>query len=158
MDNLVLPAQGLGSVRPVISMIELADGTLVENVRIGTVVSGVFVPSVLALDSTLQAILAAQTPSIATQSALSNVPGSSSSVTLQPANPLRKGLVIVNDSTSILYVKFGTAATPTSWTYLLSGSQAAIPATYEMSTEIYTGLVTGIWASATGFARVTELT
>lgn len=97
-------------------------------------------------------------PIQAATATLANVSGSASSVTLQALNTNRKGLVIVNDSTAILYVKFGSTASSTSYTYLLAGSSGGIPATLELPGVVYTGIVTGIWASATGAARVTELT
>ena len=87
-------------------------------------------------------------------STLSNVASSASNVTLLAANTSRKGLVIMNDSTAILYIKFGATASATSFTYKLSGGE-----TFEMPmSPIYTGIVDGIWASANGSARVTELT
>lgn len=98
--------------------------------------------------------VAALRPATAT---LANVSGSASSVTLQASNVDRKGLVIVNDSTAILYVKFGSSASPTSFTYVLGGN-ATGTSTLELPQAAYTGIVTGIWASATGAARVTELT
>jgi hypothetical protein len=98
-------------------------------------------------------------PVQAATATLANVAGSASSVTLQASNANRKGLTIVNDSTAILYVKFGSTASATSYTYYLAGSAAGVPATLELPAGmVYTGIVTGIWASATGNARVTELT
>lgn len=84
---------------------------------------------------------------------LANVSGSASSVTLQASNTARRGLVIVNDSTVNLYVKFGSTASATSFTYKLPPG-----ATLELPVPIYTGIVTGIWDSATGSARMTEIT
>lgn len=83
---------------------------------------------------------------------LANVSGSASSVTLQASNTARKGLTIWNDSTSILYIKFGTTASATSAT-----AKLVADAYYEVPYG-YTGIVTGIWVSATGNARVTEIT
>jgi hypothetical protein len=83
---------------------------------------------------------------------LTNVSGSASSVSLLAANAARRGAIIYNDSTAILYVKFGTAASTTSYTYLLVAG-----ATVEFPRPVYTGVVHGIWASATGAARVTEV-
>lgn len=83
---------------------------------------------------------------------LSNVAGSASSVTLLALNTNRLGATIVNDSTAQLYVKFGSTASATSYVYTL----------FQFDTlEVpfgYTGIITGIWASATGNARVTEFT
>jgi hypothetical protein len=85
---------------------------------------------------------------------LANVSDTDSSTTLAAANADRIGLIVVNDSTAILYLKYGSAATSTSCTYILGAG-----ATWEMPHPIYVGLVAGVWASnASGAARVTELT
>lgn len=83
---------------------------------------------------------------------LANVGGSATSVTLIASNTDRRGFVIHNDSTAILYVKFGSAASSTSYTYKLQAD-----ALLESPAWCYTGIITGIWASATGDARTTEL-
>jgi hypothetical protein len=83
---------------------------------------------------------------------LSNVSGSASSVTLLALNAARKGASIYNDSTAILYVKFGTTASATSFTVKM-----AADAHYEVPFG-FTGRIDGIWASATGAARITEMT
>lgn len=83
-------------------------------------------------------------------STLSNVSGSASSVTLLSANADRVLAVIVNDSTADLYVKFGTTASATSYSYLLGPADT-------LEVERYTGRIDGIWTSATGAARVTEV-
>lgn len=83
---------------------------------------------------------------------LANVAGSASSVTLLASNTARLGATIQNDSSASLYVKFGTTASVTSYTVLLVAN-----AYYEVPFA-YTGRIDGIWASATGNARVTELT
>ena len=83
---------------------------------------------------------------------LSNVPSSASNVTLIAANTSRKGLFIYNDSTAILYVKFGATASTSSFTFRLTPTGL-----YEMQPPVYQGIVDGIWASAAGNARITEL-
>ncbi len=90
---------------------------------------------------------------VAGTATLANVSGSATSVTLIASNGSRKGAVIHNDSTAILYLKYGTTASTTSYTY-------KVPAdgTFEMPAVVYTGTITGIWSSATGAARTTELT
>lgn len=89
-----------------------------------------------------------------TTATLANISGATSSTTLQASNSARKGWSIHNDSSAILYVKFGSAASSTSYTVKLIAD-----AYYELpTTSVYTGIITGIWASATGSARVTELT
>ena len=82
---------------------------------------------------------------------LTNVSASATSVTLAAANTSRTGLIIVNDSTSDMYLKFGSTASTTSYTFLVPAG-----ATY-LWEENYNGIVTGIWNSATGTARVTEV-
>lgn len=84
---------------------------------------------------------------------LANVAGSIASVTLLAANANRVGVIIVNDSASILYVKFGATASATSLTYIMAAN-----ATITLPDAIYTGVIDGVWASAVGAARITELT
>jgi hypothetical protein len=88
----------------------------------------------------------AATPSLA------NVAGSASSVTLLAANAARLGAYVFNDSASALYVKFGATASASSFTV-----KVAAGGYYELPHPCYTGLVDGIWDSATGNARVTEV-
>jgi len=84
---------------------------------------------------------------------LSNVAASATSVTIIASNASRLRLVIHNDSTSRLRIKFGATASSTSFTYLLESYD-----TYESSsTNLYTGVIDGIWDTATGSARVTEM-
>jgi hypothetical protein len=86
-----------------------------------------------------------------TTSALSNVSGSASSVTLLGLNAQRRGATIYNDSTATLYVKLGGTASTTSYTVkLYQDDYFEVPAAY-------TGVIDGIWASATGSARITEI-
>lgn len=82
----------------------------------------------------------------------SSVAGSATNTTLLPSNSSRLGATIYNDSTALLYIKLGTAATITDFTIKL------FPMSYWEVPFGYTGEIDGIWASATGFARVDELT
>jgi hypothetical protein len=81
----------------------------------------------------------------------SNVSGSASSTTILAANTGRLGAVIFNDSTAVLYLDLtgGTASSSSYSVQLGAGSYFEVP-------HGYLGLITGIWASATGAARVTE--
>jgi hypothetical protein len=83
----------------------------------------------------------------------SNVASSASSVTILASNTSRKGAMIYNDSTQILYLDLsGGTASSTSYS-------VQIPAQgfFELPpTMIYNGAITGIWAAANGNARVTE--
>lgn len=83
---------------------------------------------------------------------LSSVASSASNVTLfsaaDPSNA--EGRTIFNDSTAVLYVKFGATASTSSYT-------VQIPAGgyFEFPLPVYCGQVDGIWASANGNARLT---
>ena len=94
-------------------------------------------------------------PMALANTAHANVVSSSSSVLLSASNPNRKSLVIVNDSLSILYVKYGSApALLTSYTFKVIAGNTLIMD----SSLLYTGDVLGIWTSVDGTARVTEFT
>ncbi len=122
-----------------------ADGSATD-LPFGQAVAASSLPVVLASDVGVDRKRAAT-------STLSNVSGSASSVTLLSANSSRMGAMIYNDSTAILYVKFGTTASTTSFTVKLYPD-----AYFNLPDPMYTGRIDGIWASAAGAARVTELT
>ncbi len=86
-----------------------------------------------------------------TASAVTSVAGSASSVTILASNSARLGFSVYNDSSAILYLKANSgAASSSSYT-------SQVPAGgYFEDPYGYTGEITGIWASATGNARVTE--
>jgi hypothetical protein len=91
---------------------------------------------------------------ISSTATVNKVVAAATPTTLLAANTLRKQYKIFNDSTSVnLYVLEGVGTVSlTNYTYsVLAGGY------YETSTT-FTGAVTGLWASATGFAMVTELT
>jgi len=90
-------------------------------------------------------------PSAATAT-VSSVAASASSVQLLASNGSRKAFSIFNDSAAVLFVKFGVTASNTSYTV-----QVPKNGFYESSSVIYTGEIDGIWASASGAARITEL-
>lgn len=83
---------------------------------------------------------------------VSSVASSTTSTKLADARYNRSGLSIFNDSTAILYVKFGEAASSTSFTVKLIAG-----AFYEAPFPCYQGDVFGIWDAANGYARVTEV-
>jgi hypothetical protein len=94
-----------------------------------------------------------------------NVASSATSVNLFPAAggpatagystfPLPDGAVgraVFNDSTAVLYLKYGATASTTSYTV-----QVQPGGYYEFPQPLYTGQVDGIWASANGSARLTS--
>lgn len=111
--------------------------------------------------STLRVVLATDQPALTTpvptketRSATptqSSVSGSGTSVSLLAANSSRLGATIFNDSSALLYLKLGATASTTSFTALLGTNDY-----YEVPFN-YTGAIDGIWSSATGAARITEI-
>lgn len=89
----------------------------------------------------------------ATAPTLTNVASSATNVTLLSSNANRRMATIFNDSTQVLYVKFGATASTTSYTVQVSPSGF-----FEFPYPTYTGQIDGIWASANGNARITEIT
>jgi hypothetical protein len=75
-----------------------------------------------------------------------------STVTLAASSIVRRGLLIFNDSGGLLYVKFGSGATTSDFSFRITANSL-----YESSIE-YSGLVTGVWGSGgAGQAQVTEI-
>jgi len=93
------------------------------------------------------------TPGTSTTGTNSSVAGAAADTLILASNVNRKGATIYNDSNAKLYLLLGTtAASLTNFTVTLSKD-----AYYEVPFA-YSGQIRGIWASASGFARVTELT
>ncbi len=91
-------------------------------------------------------------PSVAAAT-VAQVASSATSVTLAALNAARRGLMIFNDSTAALFVKFGATASATSFTVKIAAGGY-----WEMAPGVvYTGVVDGIWAAANGNAYVTGL-
>jgi hypothetical protein len=86
-----------------------------------------------------------------TTATLANVASSATNVTLFAAASSTNARTIYNDSTAVLYVKFGATATTGSYTV-----QIAAGGYYEFPQPLYAGQVDGIWASANGNARLTS--
>jgi hypothetical protein len=87
-----------------------------------------------------------------------NVASSGTSVVLLPANVNRKQATFFNDSTSIMYLDLnGGTASPTHYTIQIYPlGEYELPQTQEGT--VYTGQITGVWQSANGFMRITEIT
>jgi len=81
----------------------------------------------------------------------SRVTASASNVQLAAARLNRVGLTIHNDSDASLYICEGAVASATSYDqYIPPGG------VWEADRPIYTGVINGIWASATGAAQITD--
>ena len=72
-------------------------------------------------------------------------------MTIKAANSNRKSLIVTNDGSDVLYLKYGAGASLTSYTIQLFAEDLAV-------IDDFSGEVTGIWDVATGSARVTETT
>jgi len=88
-----------------------ASGEKMEAVVIGIDGSDSIVPG----DATQG--LKVDTRDIAGTATLTNISGINSSATLLVANTARRGVVLHNDSTAVLYLKYGLSASSTSYTY-----------------------------------------
>lgn len=86
-----------------------------------------------------------------TTATLANVASSATNVTIFSATGNIAGRTLFNDSTAVLYLKFGATASTTSYT-----TQVAAGALFEFPQPTYAGQVDGIWASANGSARTTQ--
>lgn len=92
-------------------------------------------------------------PSPVDDAAVTNVTASVTAVTLFAATDQAANRLVVNDSTSELYLKYGSGAST-------SSCSAVVPANkgyFEFPAPVYPGLVTGIWLAANGTARCTEV-
>lgn len=84
-----------------------------------------------------------------------NVSGSATSVMLLDATAPgeRVGASFWNDSAATLYLKFGTTASTTSCTKKMAPDEY-----WEIPYPTYVGRIDGIWSSAAGAVRITEVT
>lgn len=108
----------------------------------------------LLVDTTGRLITSEAPASVGT---MSSVAASASAVTVLAANASRLGATVVNDSAAILYLGL-SATTPTNALYTVAIQPTGTVGSYYEVPFRYTGIIRGIWASATGNARVTELT
>lgn len=84
--------------------------------------------------------------------AITSVAASVTSVPLLALNANRKMVTIYNDSTSEMFLALGSAASTTNFTVRLKTNDY-----YELPLPIYLGSVNAVWDTATGNARITEL-
>lgn len=89
----------------------------------------------------------------ASTSASTSVAGSATTVSLLALNTNRRAAAFFNDSTAVLYLKLGATASTTSYTVQIPSNGY-----YEVPQPCFTGAIDGIWASATGNARITQVT
>lgn len=99
-----------------------------------------------------QSTVPVSTPN-ATVGTITSVSGSATSVSILASNTARKGAIVTNDSTAILYLALSSSTASTS-----AYSVKLYPNASYLVDFLYTGAMTGIWAAAAGAARVTEFT
>lgn len=92
------------------------------------------------------------TPVAAATSTLTSVAASATTVVILASNTARKGCIVTNDSTALLYLAFSATSSTTAFSLKL------FPNSSYISDTLYSGVISGIWAAANGSARVTEFT
>jgi hypothetical protein len=116
--------------------------------------------SALALETGGNLATVATNTSIAgpTTATRTSVNGANTSTTILALNTNRQQAVFYNDSTAILYLDLsgGTASNSAYSVQIASQGYFELPA--GRNGTVYTGLITGIWASANGSVKVTEIT
>jgi len=91
---------------------------------------------------------------VADVATLSSVASQDTNISLLAANVNRIGLLVFNDDTGTLYLKYGTTASTSSYTVQIPGGGY-----WEMPLPAYVGAIDGIWVtSGSGSVRMTELT
>lgn len=111
--------------------------------------------SLLALESggNLASINNKLNSQVVSSSTVTTVNAVASDTTLLASNANRKGFIIFNNSTAILYILLASGTSSnTNFSILLNQNESLIID----NTCLYTGVVKGIWASATGDCKVTE--
>jgi hypothetical protein len=83
--------------------------------------------------------------------AITRIATSTASFMLADTNPMRRAVIIHNDSNNELRIKYGIAASPTSYTYVLAPQDGI-----EIDGMEWCGRIDGILMSGTGNAQVTE--
>jgi hypothetical protein len=128
----------------------ITDGTNTATVKAASTAAVAADKALVVAISPNNSITAA--PAKSTTGTSSNVASSATNVTLLASNANRLGATIYNDSNKRLYLKLGATASATSFTQILFGQGY-----YEVPAN-YSGIIDGIWESANGSARITELT
>lgn len=127
--------------------IEVTDGTNAAEVANAAPGAGAF-GLVTRIAGTVS--FSAAQPATAT---VSSVALSTVVATVLSANANRLGAIIWNDGAQAAYIKLGTGATTSSFTVRLQNKSE-----WELPYPVYTGDITGITATSTATALVTELT
>ena len=87
---------------------------------------------------------------VASISSVNRISTSGTSATLASANSARLRIIIANDSSATLYVKYGATASSVDWTVQLAPGSV-------LDEDAYTGRIDAVLSTGTGAAQVTEL-
>jgi len=121
--------------------VDMTSGLLPTKVYVDETTHRLLVSAVITSDSSV----------LPTTSSVTLVGDETTSTELLAANSSRKEVIITNNSTAILFLKFGTGASASSWTARLFQ--------YGTVETDYKGVIHGVWSSNPGGnAQVTELT
>lgn len=83
---------------------------------------------------------------------ITSVSASTSSVLLLAANVNRRQIFMINESSSICRIAFGTTASSTVYTIIFLANQSIV-----LDFPAYDGVINGIWDIAVGNMRITEV-
>lgn len=128
----------------------LIDATT-DSIKIGNTASGPFLN--INADGSINAVIEDAGAFTTSTGTTSTVAASVSNGTLLSANTARKSFILYNDSSSAVYVKFGTTASSTDFTLKMIANS-----TFIGDLPVYLGRIDAIWVRATGNMRITELT
>ncbi len=145
LNDLEISAENIDIDLDDVEVLIAASNTKLDtvNTNLGTVQT-----SIASTNTKLDTLIADLTGS--SSATLANVDVLTSSTTLLAANASRKMATFYNDSNGDVFLKFGNAASSTSFTVLLTSRSF-----FELPNPVYKGIITAI-ASTTRTVRVTE--
>ena len=92
-------------------------------------------------------------PVTVSAAALTNVAASATTVSILASNTARIAVYLYNDSSSAMYLAYAATASTSAYTVKIPANNL-----WEMpATPMYTGALSALWDSATGNARITQL-
>lgn len=104
------------------------------------------------LEEIADKIAVVMAPAQGTEAEVTTLTTSQTDQVIKAANQSRKELIIVNDNTATLYIKYGGVASAADYTIMLLGDESAV-------IDSYTGVIHGISGSGPGGnILVTEIT
>lgn len=146
VTNPATPATLMSVIKGILT----ADGQVTDAAVTNPASSGSIIALLKGLLTGINSLFSWRTSATGTQT---SVAGAAVDTSILASNANRKGATVYNDSTAILYLLVGTgAASNTVYTLQIAGGGY-----YEVPFG-YTGQIRGIWASATGNARIVEFT